>query len=509
MPATTPNQNWTKPQPLSPQTQNHFRLSHPTFFAAGCADFQRGPNPPTSTWPEVKYGIGPYPCWGCGTDQHSLPACPRRHKNAKCGVCGSMAHLSRDCAQRFYPDPRWASLPPRPPPQPRPVATFPNNIPLSNPSTLPPQTTPNATQPFPPITPTPIPPPQPTTPSNPTPNTPPIKASLQAAQAWPNLWGSLATTFPPTSLSCAQPVPGPPGTQQLHYNVLFNGFPALALMDPGASHSFVHPKWMARYNQSTTQLAVPYSLGTFVGAEHKVNTTLTASLSIVGVSRPWDFLVIDRMPAEVVLGLDLMLYWPMFINPVDRCLYVPPQHISHPPNWFTPAKNTPPATPTLRALFSSLTINPSLSPRDTLSPIVSSNHQGVTASGSEEAEELNTFLDNAPPPLKTVVSKHLSLFKPPDRDPPDRPVKHFIQVPPDCVPAARQPYPLAEIKLQALRAQMRELIDKGWVLPSSSPWAAPILFVAKDNSSKLRMCVDFRDLNALTKKNRYPLPRLD
>ena len=262
--------------------------------------------------------------------------------------------------------------------------------------------------------------------------------------------------------------------------------------------------WPAITNPRT-QLAVPYSLGTFVGAEHKVNTTLTASLSIAGVSRPWDFLVIDRMPAEVVLGLDLMLYWPIFINPVDRCLYVPPQHISHPPNWFTPAKNTPTTpTPTLRALFSSLTINPSLSPRDTLSPIVSSNHQGVTASGSEEAEELNTFLDNAPPPLKTVVSKHLSLFKPPDRDPPDRPVKHFIQVTPDCVPAARQPYPLAEIKLQALRAQMRELIDKGWVIPSSSPWAAPILFVAKDNGSKLRMCVDFRRFKCPNEKR--PLP---
>ena len=57
--------------------------------------------------------------------------------------------------------------------------------------------------------------------------------------------------------------------------------------------------------------------------------------------------------------------------------------------------------------------------------------------------------------------------------------------------------------------QMRELIDKGWVVPSASPWAAPILFVPKDDGTKLRMCVDFRDLNALTKKDAFPLPRLD
>ena len=56
---------------------------------------------------------------------------------------------------------------------------------------------------------------------------------------------------------------------------------------------------------------------------------------------------------------------------------------------------------------------------------------------------------------------------------------------------------------------MTELISKGWVTPSTSPWAAPILFVPKGDGSQLRMCVDFRDLNALTKKDAFPLPRLD
>ena len=336
-------------------------LPQPTFFAARCADFARGATAPSSTWPEVKYGIGPYPCWSCGTDQHSLPACPHRHKYAKCGVCGSMAHLSRDCAQRFHPDPRWASASTRPPPTSRPVATFPNNIPL--PVSSPPPSRPDPTPPqSPPASPL-IPPhrsPPPlsaTSPSSTTP--PPLKASLQAVQAWPNLWGSLASAFPSDSLACAQPVNGPPGTQQLHYQVLVNGHPALALMDPGASHSFVHPRWVARHHQTPQRLAVPYSLGTFVGAEHTVTTTLTAQLTIAGVSRPWDFLVLDRMPAEVVLGLDLMLYWPLFLNPVDKCLYVPPQTASQGPNWFTPVPTSSSTSrPTLRAMFSSLNTPP-------------------------------------------------------------------------------------------------------------------------------------------------------
>ena len=60
-----------------------------------------------------------------------------------------------------------------------------------------------------------------------------------------------------------------------------------------------------------------------------------------------------------------------------------------------------------------------------------------------------------------------------------------------------------------MHEQVNELIEKGWVQPSTSPWAAPILFVAKDGGTKLRLCVDFRDLNALTKKDAFPLPRLD
>ena len=56
---------------------------------------------------------------------------------------------------------------------------------------------------------------------------------------------------------------------------------------------------------------------------------------------------------------------------------------------------------------------------------------------------------------------------------------------------------------------MRELIDKDWVTLSESPWASPILLVPKDKGKKLRLCIDYKNLNALTKKDSFPLPRLD
>ena len=133
----------------------------------------------------------------------------------------------------------------------------------------------------------------------------------------------------------------------------------------------------------------------------------------------------------------------------------------------------------------------------------------VTASGDEEQEHKERFYKEATPELLRIVHEFPRLFDPPDTNPPQRPVKHYIYVSPDVVPAARRAYRLGDKKREAMINQMRELIDKGWVTPSASPWAAPILFVPKDDGTQLRMCIDFRDLNALTKKDAFPLPRLD
>ena len=65
---------------------------------------------------------------------------------------------------------------------------------------------------------------------------------------------------------------------------------------------------------------------------------------------------------------------------------------------------------------------------------------------------------------------------------------------------------MAPIELQELRVQLQELLDKGFIRPSTSPWGAPVLFAKKDKT--LRLCIDYRQLNRVTIKNRYPLPRI-
>ncbi|GJX39660.1 putative reverse transcriptase domain-containing protein [Tanacetum coccineum] len=77
-----------------------------------------------------------------------------------------------------------------------------------------------------------------------------------------------------------------------------------------------------------------------------------------------------------------------------------------------------------------------------------------------------------------------------------------------AAPVARAPYRLAPSELQELSTQLQELFDKGLIRLSSSPWGAPVLFVKKKDRS-FRMCIDYRELNKLTVKNRYPLPRIN
>ncbi|GJX92857.1 putative reverse transcriptase domain-containing protein [Tanacetum coccineum] len=92
--------------------------------------------------------------------------------------------------------------------------------------------------------------------------------------------------------------------------------------------------------------------------------------------------------------------------------------------------------------------------------------------------------------------------------PQTRQVEFQIDLMPGAAPVARAPYRLAPSEMKELSEQLQELSDKGFIRPSSSPWGAPVLFVKKKDGS-FRMCIDYRELNKLTVKNRYPLPRID
>ncbi|GJU55915.1 putative reverse transcriptase domain-containing protein [Tanacetum coccineum] len=92
--------------------------------------------------------------------------------------------------------------------------------------------------------------------------------------------------------------------------------------------------------------------------------------------------------------------------------------------------------------------------------------------------------------------------------PPPRHVEFRIDLVLGAAPVARAPYRLAPSEMKELSVQLQELLEKGFIRPSLSPWGAPVLFVKKKDGS-FRMCIDYRELNKLTVKNRYPLLRID
>nr|GEX35627.1 putative reverse transcriptase domain-containing protein [Tanacetum cinerariifolium] len=92
--------------------------------------------------------------------------------------------------------------------------------------------------------------------------------------------------------------------------------------------------------------------------------------------------------------------------------------------------------------------------------------------------------------------------------PPECEVEFGIELVPGTQPISKAPYRMAPIELKELKEQLHELLDLGFIRPSVSLWGAPVLFVKKKDGS-MRLCIDYHELNRVTIRNRYPLPRID
>jgi hypothetical protein len=90
----------------------------------------------------------------------------------------------------------------------------------------------------------------------------------------------------------------------------------------------------------------------------------------------------------------------------------------------------------------------------------------------------------------------------------DRDIEFVIELKPDTTPIYKNPFRMATLELAKLKEHIKELLEKGFICPSSSPWRDPVIFVPKKDETQ-RLCVDYRALNEITIKNKYPLPRID
>ena len=107
-----------------------------------------------------------------------------------------------------------------------------------------------------------------------------------------------------------------------------------------------------------------------------------------------------------------------------------------------------------------------------------------------------------------VLEDFEDVFKEVPGLPPKRDIDFSINLIPEATPVSKIPYKMSTPELVELKLQLKEMMDKDNIWPSVSPWGAPAFFV-KEKDGTLRLCIDYRQLNKMTVKNKYPLPRID
>ena len=258
---------------------------------------------------------------------------------------------------------------------------------------------------------------------------------------------------------------------------------ARVLFDSSASHSFIAASVVIELGLEVETLEEPLYVSCLLGIRARIGMICRGyELEIFGTLLTMDLRIMDMSEFVVILGMDWLIAYRAVIDCERRRVTAYTQDGT-------------------RVVFQG-------DKHDMLPHIVyESRYQGQLAGWLasltlEDEERLD--LD-----LPRVFCEYVDVF--PDELPglpPQRVVDFGIKLHPGTSPISMTPHRMAPVELQELRVQLQELLDKGFIRPSTSPWGAPVLF-AKKKDKTLRLCIDYRQLNQVTIKNRYPLPRID
>jgi hypothetical protein len=242
---------------------------------------------------------------------------------------------------------------------------------------------------------------------------------------------------------------------------MVNTHPATVLFDTGATHSFITRSFVGHHGIHTSTLKRCMLVSSPGGQMRSHVFCPRVSVVIRGVEFSVNLMVLDTKGIDVILGMETLARWGVRIDCAQRTA-----HLSAP------------------------------------------DGQEVTVSASEPSGFL-CQMEARPTVGIHVVSEFLDVFSddwpgmPPDRD-----IEFSIDLLPSIAPIAKRPYRMAPVEHEEVKKTIDELLAKGYIRRSFSPWAFPVLLVEKKDGAK-RMCVDYRDLNAVTIKNKHPLPRIE
>jgi hypothetical protein len=244
---------------------------------------------------------------------------------------------------------------------------------------------------------------------------------------------------------------------------------AEVLFDTGATHSFITASWVEAHNLPITTMPTPIQIDSAGGRVRADSVCLNVSVEIRGVEFLANLIVMGTQGIDVILRMNWLDKYQEIISYHKRIIKL--------------------VSPLGEEAVAEL-----VSPE----PRKGGCHQ--MAIDSKEADSLETI---------KVVSEFLDVFS---EDlpgmPPERKVEFSIELLPRTAPISKRVYRVSGPELVELKKQIDELSEKGYIRPSTTPWAAPVLFVEMKDGTR-RMCIDYRALNEVTIKNKYQLPRIE
>jgi hypothetical protein len=241
---------------------------------------------------------------------------------------------------------------------------------------------------------------------------------------------------------------------------LVNSAPASVLFDSGASHSFISAQFVAKHGIPVHTMSNHMLVSSPGGNMRAMYQCLGVSFKIVGREFCANFIVLESKGIDIILGMG----WLCKVDAVIQC-----------------AKRLVILTSPEGERFEFVATLPSAADCAV---------NQLKASSMEDISVVSKYPDVFPDDLLGM--------------PPERNIEFIIDLLPSTAPIAKRPYRMSVGELEELKKQLKELLDKGYIRPSSSPWGAPVIFVEKKDGTQ-RMCVDYRALNEVTIKNKYPL----
>ncbi|GAU50224.1 hypothetical protein TSUD_141520 [Trifolium subterraneum] len=255
----------------------------------------------------------------------------------------------------------------------------------------------------------------------------------------------------------------------------------VVLFDCGATNSFISVDCVLRLGLSSTSLIPPMTVAVAMGGKVvSKRVCQNCPVSVAGKIYHVDLICLPLKDMDIVLGMDWLSANTVYIGCAEKNLYVP--------------------------------IDPNAESR-ALTALLQNTHQLIQYLGAENKCFSIMFTISSESSLSPndipIVREYLDVFPEEINSlPPKREIEFSIDLVPGSQPISVAPYRMSPLELRELKSQLEELLQKHFIRPSVSPWGAPVLLVKKKDGM-MRLCIDYRQLNKVTIKNKYPLPRID